>query len=176
MMPPAPQVQVRTERPEDGAAVLTVTDRAFRQPGAGAPVEVRLLTELRRSAEYLPELSVVAVADGEVVGHAIATRAWVGEARALGLGPVSVVPDWQRRGVGGALLEEIRSRAAAMGERVIVLLGHVDYYPRFGYRPAADLGITAPDPRWGAHFMALPLGTGPVPAGDFRYAEPFTRL
>jgi predicted N-acetyltransferase YhbS len=78
--------------------------------------------------------------------------------------------------VGGALLEEIRSRATAMGERVIVLLGHVDYYPRFGYRPAAELGITAPDPRWGAHFMALPLGTGPVPTGAFRYAEPFTRL
>jgi predicted N-acetyltransferase YhbS len=86
-----------------------------------------------------------------------------------------VLPRRQRQGIGAALLEETRRRASLMGERVIVLLGHASYYPRFGYLPASGLGIQAPDPRWDDHFMALPLG-GNVPSGPFRYAAPFAGL
>ncbi len=57
---------------------------------------------------------------------------------------------------------------------IVVLLGHVDYYPRFGFRPAAELGITPPDPQWGKHFMARPLSTyDPTLRGPFAYAKPF---
>jgi predicted N-acetyltransferase YhbS len=86
-----------------------------------------------------------------------------------------VLPAYQRQGIGAALLGETSRRAAALGERVIVLLGHIGYYPRFGYRPASELGILAPDPAWGGHFMALPLGAD-VPSGTFRYAAPFNGL
>jgi putative acetyltransferase len=65
--------------------------------------------------------------------------------------------------------------AEACEERVVALLGAPDYYRRFGFRPAADLGIEAPDPQWGEHFQARVL-TGGAVQGRFRYAEPFDRL
>ncbi|WP_407671393.1 GNAT family N-acetyltransferase [Paeniglutamicibacter cryotolerans] len=84
-----------------------------------------------------------------------------------------VSPACQVQGVGGALLDGIRDRATAAGERAIVLLGHAGFYPRFGYVPAIPVGIIASDRSWGESFMALALGGRPLPAGSFRYAGPF---
>ena len=174
-------VELRSERPEDRDEVLRLTARAFDGGDGREPVEVRLLSDLFRCDEYLPDLSIVAVTGrpggGSVVaGHSITTRGWIDGQPALGLGPISVLPGFQGQGIGAALLEETRIRAEARGDCVIVLLGHTGYYPRFGYRPAAELGIQAPDPQWGEHFMALRLAGRDVPAGPFRYAEPFSRL
>ncbi|NKX50331.1 N-acetyltransferase [Arthrobacter deserti] len=167
-------MEIRSERPGDRPAVLLLAGSAF-GTGGGGPQEQALLAALFASEEYIPELSIVAVEGQEVLGHCISTRGWIGDAPALGLGPLAVLPAHQGRGIGAALLAETRRRAVLLGERVIVLLGHTGYYPRFGYRPAATLGILAPDPRWGAHFMALPLGAD-VPAGPFCYAAPFNSL
>ncbi|EMY32952.1 acetyltransferase, GNAT family protein [Arthrobacter crystallopoietes BAB-32] len=174
-------VHVRSEHPDDRAEVLRLTARAFAGGDGQEPVEVRLLSELFGCDEYLPDLSVVAEAPAPgsspvIAGHSITTRGWIDGQPALGLGPISVLPEYQGQGIGAALLEETRLRAVARGEAVIVLLGHTGYYPRFGYRPAAELGIQAPDPQWGAHFMALPLSGRTVPRGLFRYAAPFSRL
>jgi putative acetyltransferase len=107
----------------------------------------------------------------------IATRGWrepLGHP-VLGLGPLGVHPDQQRNGVGTALMHALLAVAEAADERLVALLGSPDYHRRFGFRPAADLGITAPDPAWGEHFQARHLNGPPVP-GAFRYADPFARL
>jgi predicted N-acetyltransferase YhbS len=166
---------IRTEQPGDRPAVLKLVARAFAAGDGAEPAEPRLLAELYDCDGFLPEFALVAEDDGTVVGHAISTRGWIDGAPALGLGPIAVEPGRQRSGIGAALLAETRQRAEAAGESVILLLGSTDYYPRFGYRPASESGIKAPDPAWGAHFMALPLTALP-PRGTFTYAAPFGRL
>jgi putative acetyltransferase len=73
-------------------------------------------------------------------------------------------------------MHAVLGAADALGEPVVVLLGHTDYYPRFGFEPAR-LGIEAPDPAWGTHFQARPLSTyDPSVRGPFAYARPFAEL
>ncbi|MGX5656252.1 GNAT family N-acetyltransferase [Geodermatophilus nigrescens] len=163
---------VRRERPADSEAVAAVHRAAF-----PTDVEARLTDELREDVGSLPHLSLVAVDGDGVVGHAIATRGWVEPhgAPALGLGPLGVRPEAQGRGVGTALVHALVAVAEAAGERLVALLGDPAYYARMGFVPAADLGVAAPDPAWGAHFRARAL-TDPWPRGTFRYAAPFDRL
>lgn len=180
---PRPELLLRSETPADREAILVLTAEAFAVspvdglPVQGEPVEVKLLRELFDADEYLPDFSIVAELDGEVVGHVISTRGWVGESNLLGLGPIGVTPRLQRQGIGSALMAETIARANAAGESGIVLLGSPEYYPRFGFVPASTLGVSAPDTSWGGHFQLLPLALwhGGV-HGTFRYAEPFTRL
>lgn len=98
-------------------------------------------------------------------------------AKAIGLGPLAVLPDAQRTGVGAALMHAALAAADALGYPVVVLLGHRDYYPRFGFVPASTLGIVPGEPAWGDHFQARTLSAwSPALAGTFHYASPFARL
>ncbi|RKR19416.1 N-acetyltransferase [Arthrobacter oryzae] len=178
---PAPVLRLRTEQPEDRAAVVALTAAAFAVspvtglPVEGEPEEVELLRRLFDSAEYLPEFSIVAELDGEIVGHVISSRGWVGELALLGLGPISVVPRLQRHGIGTALMNETVARANAAGERGIALLGSPEYYSRFGFVPSTSLGVAPPEAGWGAHFQLLPLAVWPGGvSGTFRYAGAFS--
>lgn len=180
---PARELMLRSENPADREAILALTAEAFAispatgLPAGGEPVEVGLLRALFDAEEYLPHLSVVAVQDGEIVGHVISTRGWVGDQGLLGLGPIGVTPRLQRQGIGSALMRETIDRANAAGERGIVLLGSPDYYARFGFVPASTFGIQAPDPAWGDYFQFLPLALWSGGAhGTFRYAEPFSLI
>jgi putative acetyltransferase len=168
-------VIVRRERPADHAAVRSVHEAAF---GTGDDVvEARLVDQLREDSGFLPHLSLVAIHAEHVVGHVIATRGWLEPLGhpVLGLGPLGVHPENQGAGVGTVLVHALLAVAEAADERLVALLGAPDYYRRFGFMPAAELGITPPDPAWGAHFQARHL-TGPPVRGAFRYAEPFSRL
>ncbi|TLM86127.1 N-acetyltransferase [Pseudarthrobacter sp. NamE5] len=171
---------LRRETREDRDAILALTADAFAVspvaglPVQGEPVEVALLRRLFDCKEYLPEFSVVAVLDGKVVGHVISTRGWAGDQPLLGLGPLSVAPRLQRQGIGSALMKETITRANAAGEAGIALLGSTKYYARFGFVPAASLGVLPPEESWGGHFQLLPLALWPGGVhGTFRYAEPF---
>jgi predicted N-acetyltransferase YhbS len=176
-------VVLRSERPEDREDILELAAKAFPvspatgEPVHGTPVEVGLLRELFGCDEYIPDLSIVAEIAGEIVGHVISTRAWVGDLEVLGLGPIAVEPTLQRRGIGSALMRETTLRATAAGERGIGLLGSTGFYPRFGYVPASSLGVEAPEAAWGEHFQLLRLPAWPDGVrGTFRYAAPFGRL
>lgn len=180
---PGPELVLRSEQPEDRPAILALTAAAFSVspetglPVAGEPVEVGLLRQLFDCDEYLPEFSILAELDGEVVGHVISTRGRVGELELLGLGPIGVVPRLQRHGIGSALMNETVVRANSAGERGIALLGSPEYYSRFGFVPSVSLGIDPPSPEWGENFQILPLAvwTGGI-HGTFRYAGPFARM
>lgn len=180
---PRPELLLRNETPEDRDPILALTAEAFAispatgLPAEGEPVEVKVLRALFNAKEYLPGFSVVAVLDGEIVGHVISTRGWVGKHELLGLGPIAVTPRLQRQGIGSALMKETIARANAAGESGIALLGSPDYYSRFGFVPAASFGVQSPEAAWGDHFQLLPLALWPGGVhGTFRYAEPFMLL
>jgi len=165
-------VIIRRETAADVATVRSVTLAAF-----GQPVEAGLVDALRADPGWLPALSLVAVEAGEVVGHVVCTRGHVGRAPALGLGPLSVHPDRQKRGTGAALMHAVLGAADALDEPLVVLLGDPGYYERFGFRLAAGLGIEPPVAQWAPHFQARPLtGYDPGLRGEFTYAAPFNDL
>jgi putative acetyltransferase len=148
-------VKVRPESIRDIEAIGAVTRAAF-----GKDREARMVEEIRRSDSFVPDLSLVAEVEGEIVGHAMLSYVRLEEAgrRVLELGPMSVRPNNQRQGVGSALIREAIRVAEERGEPMILVLGHATYYPRFGFRPASELGITPPDSNIPDEvFMALPL-------------------
>jgi predicted N-acetyltransferase YhbS len=176
---PRPELVLRNETAADRDKILALTAEAFAispvtgLPVEGEPIEVEVLRQLFECEEYLPEFSVVAVLDEEIVGHVISTRGWVGDYGLLGLGPIGVTPRLQRHGIGSALMNETIARANAAGEGGIALLGSPEYYARFGFVPAASFGVLPPEDSWGEHFQLLPLALWPGGVhGTFRYAAP----
>ncbi len=177
---------IRAERPGDEPAIRAVVAAAFAEvehrapsleadPGSSpAPGEATLVTWLRADPGWIPGLSLVAERAGEIVGHVVCTRGHVGDRPALGLGSLSVLPAYQRHGVGTALMHAVLDAARDGGESLVALLGDPAYYSRFGFRPAAELGVDSPDPAWGDYFQALALADHP--RGVFRYAAPFDGL
>jgi putative acetyltransferase len=169
---------VRRELPGDVAAIRAVTAAAFARPGEDVPVEAPLVDWLRASPAWIGELSLVAVdTDGDVTGHVACTRGTVGAAPVLALGPLSVRPDRQRRGVGKALVHAVLGAADALGEPLVALLGSTRYYPRFGFRLASEYGITPQRPEWEPDFQVRTLTAyDPAVRGQFAYPEPFDRM
>lgn len=99
---------------------------------------------MRIIREVEPEVSLVWDESREILGHVMLSRMRLGEHRPFQLSPLSVVPDAQGRGIGGALTRAVVERADGAGEPFVLLLGHPTYYPRFGFEPAAPLGILPP--------------------------------
>jgi putative acetyltransferase len=146
-------VRLRAEAPADREAIAAVTTAAF-----GNEREARMVEAIRSSDRFVPELSLVAEAGGVIVGHLLLSYVDLGGRRVLELGPVSVAPANQRSGVGGKLVREALRRADERDEPLVLVLGHPSYYPRFGFRPASELGIEPPGPSLPDEvFMAVPL-------------------
>jgi putative acetyltransferase len=171
---------IRRERFADIAAVAAVHRSAFaaHYPGlAQDPPEVALMDELRSDPGWIPTLSMVAVANETVVGHVCVTRATVGPFPVLALGPIGILADRQRDGIGSALMHAAIGAADALDEPLIGLLGSLDYYPRFGFQPGERLGIIPDQPDWASHFQIRPLTAYDSQIlGEFRYAAPFYTL
>lgn len=166
---------LRRELPVDQPTVRAVHRAAF---GDGADAaEARLVDDLRADDDVIPALSIVAVMDGDVVGHVICSRASIAERPSIGLGPLGVIPAYHRRGVGQALMHAVLAAADALDEPAVALLGDPAYYSRFGFVMGATLGILPPVPEWGPHFQVRPLNAWDDSLrGTFRYARAFDRL
>lgn len=164
---------IRREAPRDQASIDEVHRQAFAADGE-EPLEVELVRALRRSEAWIPELSLVAELEGEVVGHVAVTEARLDGIVALGLGPIGVLPRYQGSGAGSALMHAALAAADALGYPLVALVGHTSFYPRFGFVPGSALGIEAPDPAWGDHFQVRTLAAyTPDLRGRFVYAPPF---
>ena len=112
----------------------------------------------------------------EVIGHVLCTRGYVGQAPVLALGPLTVRPDCQRRGVGSALMHAVLGAADALGEPLVGLLGEPAYYTRFGFRLSTEHQIVPPKREWQPYFQVRLLTSyQPSLLGAFRYPEPFDR-
>jgi putative acetyltransferase len=167
-------VLIRREVAADLGSIDEVHRRAF-----DGPVEAGLVHALRADAGWVPALSLVAEdAGGAVVGHVVCTEGSLAQAvAALGLGPIGVRPSSQRTGVGKALMHAVIAAADALEYPLVALLGHLDYYPQFGFVPATQLGVAAPKPQWGDHFQVRTLAAWHDGLrGSFRYAAPFNAL
>ena len=133
-------IEIREELPGDIAAVREVNKRAF-----GQDQEANIVDALRSNGAVL--LSLVATLDGQVVGHIMYSPATIGEQETgasvtgAGLAPMAVLPEHQRRGIGGKLIEAGTQKLKAKGCPFIIVLGHPNYYPRFGFTPASTFGI-----------------------------------
>lgn len=108
-----------------------------------------LVDRRHKSKTYIPELSLVAKTDkGEIVGYILLTKVEIvsesGSKTSLAVAPLAVLPEYQNKGIGGMLLKEAHKRASELGYETAILLGHKDYYPRFGYRRAINYGIKFP--------------------------------
>lgn len=173
-------MQIRRERPTDAEASNEVHRQAFAAMagGSGEPIEVGLVRALRQDRGWVPELSWVAEDDdGTIVGHVVCTEGSIGEVAVVGLGPIGVLPSRQGRHLGHALMRSVIGAADALGYPLIGLVGHLDYYPRFGFVAASSIGVTGADPAWGDHFQVRTLATyTPALTGRFEYAAPFNDL
>lgn len=173
-------MRLRPEEPADLAGIRRVVTSAFARPDAPVPAEVALVDALRGSDAWIPELSMVADAAGEVVGYALLTRVRVqpGATPTLALGPVAVRTDRQRLGYGTDVVQAALDAATELGERLVVVLGNPVFYRRFGFQPAARFGLTSPWSGLGAPWQALPLpadgGPVPVPPGEVTFPAPWS--
>lgn len=174
---------IRPEARADRPAVRAIIEAAFRpaEPTGRPVVEAVLNDELWLDPDFAPTLTLVAERDGEVIGQVTSSYGLLideqNQRRVIGVGPVSVLPGRQGAGVGSALMRALVTVATDAGEPALVLLGSPDFYGRFGFVPATDLGIQAPDPAWGKYFQAIRLTPDPSPVGgQYRYAAPFDRL
>jgi putative acetyltransferase len=144
----------RHERPSDKAAIYQVQTRAF----AGV-AEADLVDRLR--ANNKATLSLVAEDEGLIVGHILFSPATIetatGSLSGLGLAPLAVVPERQRQGIGSLLIEEGLKQCRAAKHSFVVVLGHADYYPRFGFVPASRFNIKSEYDVADENFMALEL-------------------
>ena len=119
--------------------------------------EQDLVTALRNSGAFVPELSLVAEEGSNIVGHILFTKADVGGHTVLALAPLSVLPQYQRQGVGLTLMAEGHQIAKQLGFDYSVVLGHAKYYPKAGYCPASRFGIKAPFDVADENYMAVKL-------------------
>lgn len=172
-------ILIRQEKDEDIKAVEEVIKRAFADVAISDKTEHQLVKRLRGSDAYIPELSLVAVheATGELVGHILFTKARIGNAGTLALAPVSVLPEFQNRGIGGLLVNKGLETAKELGYASVIVLGHPGYYPKFGFKKASLWGIEAP---WNVPdevFMALELRVKALDgvSGTVEYAEAFNQ-
>lgn len=160
---------IRNETPADVDAITDVTTRAFETPAYSSHTEQFIVLALRRAGVLT--ISLVADLDGRVVGHVAISPVSISDGSSgwFGLGPVSVAPNLQRRGIGSALITEGLSRLRALGAKGCFLVGNPAYYGRFGLRVVPGL-VYADAPEEVS--LALPLD-GPVPQGTVQFHEAF---
>ena len=128
-------IEIREERADDIAAVRNLNSRAF-----GQDQESNIVDALRANGAAL--LSLVATLNGQVVGHIMYSPLSIdGKFEGAALGPMAVLPQCQRRGIGSRLIEAGNRKLKDDGCPFIIVVGHADYYPRFGFKPASEHGI-----------------------------------
>lgn len=167
-------ITVRFEQPGDEPRIREVNEQAF-----GEPLEARLVDALRGTPDYL---SLVATLDERVVGHILFTPVTidppVDHHRIAGLAPMAVRPGHQRSGIGSQLIRAGLEECRRDGYSAVVVLGHPEYYPRFGFAPANTFGLTCEFPSPPEAFMAIELEAGALAgiAGVARYRPEFSSL
>ena len=172
----APSWSIRPELPVDLDQIHELHREAFR-----GPTEAELVDAIRAGADFLPELSLVAVAtDGSVLGHVLVSRvafepadAATQRRDALALAPLAVLPPHAGRGIGSALMVEALAVADQRDEALVAVLGAPSFYERFGFEPAADFGVRSPYDEAGAAYQVRATGGRSVEPGTVIYPPMF---
>lgn len=158
------RIDIRQEIEQECKRVESVVEKAFENAEHTAHKEQLLVARLRKSEAFVPELSLVAELDEQIAGHIMFTKLQIrnGEKsyESLAMAPVSVLPQYQNKGIGSTLIVEGLKLAEELGFKSVIVLGHSEYYPRFGFKPASIWGIKAPFEVPDKNFMALELEDG----------------
>ncbi|MFT7486044.1 MAG: putative acetyltransferase [Candidatus Paceibacteria bacterium] len=167
-------MHIRPEEARDHERVFAIIEAAFDSPG-----EAKLVCALREQAD--PLISLVAEVDEQVVGHVVfspATLLGHPELKVMGLAPVSVIPAEQKTGIGSALIQAGLQACRELGAQAAIVLGHAEYYPRFGFAPSVSLGIRSEYDVPDDLFMVMEFEAGALEgkSGMIRYHPAFKGL
>jgi len=165
-------MNIRSEKPDDRNEIRHINIEAF-----DTDAEADLIDALRESR--IPLISLVAEENGELVGHILFSPITLDETELnisiAGLGPMAVLPIWQNKGIGSKLVEEGLKECERVGYEAVVVLGHSDYYPRFGFVPSVNLGIKSEYDVPPELFMVKEIRDGALDGvtGTVKYYEAF---
>ncbi len=155
------EITIRQEKGNDFKAVFNLIGKAFESEKFSDHREQFLVERLRKSRAFIPTLSMVAEIGNKIVGHILLTKLKIkndqNEFDSLALAPVSVLPEYQGNGIGRMLIEHTHKKAKELGYNSVVLLGHENYYPKFGYQQADKFGIELPFDAPKENCMAIEL-------------------
>jgi putative acetyltransferase len=167
-------VEIRAEEPDDYIAIHDINLKAFNQED-----EPRLVEAIRKSTSFIPGLSLVALQDSKAIGHilfsALNIETESGDAPALSLAPIAVLPEYQNQGIGSMLVRRGLEESKSLGYKIVIVIGHPEYYPRFGFEPARAKGLETSFPAPDEAFMALELVRGALDGitGMVRFSPEF---
>jgi putative acetyltransferase len=160
---------IREEVPDDAPAIRRVVEEAF-----GGPVESQLVELLREADDVVLALVAADQESQAILGYVLFSRMQLHGVRTVGLAPVAVLPEQQKSGIGAALIRAGLERLRERGEQAVFVLGHAEYYPRFGFQ--RELAAQFESPYAGPHFFALELVPGVLTgrSGPVEYAPAFS--
>jgi len=148
---------IRQETPSDIAAIHAVNKQAFDNREA----EAGLVNAIRNTENFIPELSLVAEENGQIVGHILFSRIHIetenGQVSALALAPMAVLPEYQKQRIGSEVVRRGLNECKRLGHAIVIVLGHTAYYPRFGFSAALAKSLECPFGDCGDAWMALEL-------------------
>lgn len=166
-------IVIRKEQENDYKRVYEVNQLAFQQES-----ESKLIEKIRKGKNFIPELSLVAEVNGKIVGHILFSKIKiVGDSifDSLALAPMAVIPEFQKKGIGSELIKSGIEKAKELCFNSIIVLGHKDYYPKFGFKKASEWGIKCPFDVPDNAFMAIELTEKALEgkAGTVKYPDDF---
>lgn len=171
-------IHIRPETVADHSQVYQVISRAFGQDN-----ESKLVELLRQDNCFIPELSLLALLDQQIIGHILFTQIKIvddsgAETPSLALAPMAVLPAHQKSGIGGRLIRAGLEAAKQLGHQSVIVLGHKDYYPKFGFVPAQKWNIGTHYQVPSEYFMAIELVPGALAtaSGVVEYPKPFSQV
>lgn len=142
------EIKIRQEKPEDYQEVFEVIKETFLHESNSDHQEHFLVNRLRESSHFLPQLSLVAEYNQKIVGYVLLSRITIQNDKnkfpALALAPIAILPNFQQKGIGSKLLAIVHKKARNLDYELVIVLGHEEYYPRFGYEQASKFDIQAP--------------------------------
>lgn len=175
-------IEICVSSPLHHDGLRKVHERAF-----GRKDEADLVDTLLSSDALIDDLSLVAISEGQVVGHILYTRVDIVNDQdvsssskgnyAIALAPLAILPEFQKQGIGSLLMNESIAKADKNGHGIIIVLGHPEYYPKFGFQPASQYGMSSPFDAPDNCFMARPLSKYEKAIhGDVVYHEAFNQI
>lgn len=170
-------IHIRPEQDKDYEKITKVNIEAFGQVN-----EAELVETLRMSEDFIPELSLVAIRDGEVVGHILFSPVEIetpdGYVPVLTLAPMAVLPAFQNQVIGSKLVKRGLEECKRLGYKIVVVIGHPNYYPRFGFVSASEKGLKASlkDPKEAFMVIELELGALEGVRGIVRFPKAFSNV
>jgi predicted N-acetyltransferase YhbS len=157
-------LKIRQEQVNDYDLTEKVVKSAFANAEYSDQKEHLLVSQIRKSKGFIPKLSLVVTdkVNNKILGHILLSKIKISKddnesVESLALAPVSVLPEYQNKGIGGLLITEAMKEAKELGYNSVVVLGHPEYYPKFGFKKASLWGIKAPFEVQNEAFMAIEL-------------------